>query len=123
MQIAKALLDSPDFIRLGPDAVAGTPPRLRPRGARRGCSSSCERQTFRRLGRKPCGGFTPDLTDAQVHQLVTYAIAGADGLFNRQGDRAGDAGGTCSPLFELHAWAPLRQAGGALRLVSEDGRQ
>jgi hypothetical protein len=24
---------------------------------------------------------TPGLTDAQVHQLATYAIAGADGLF------------------------------------------
>ena len=44
---------------------------------------------------------TPDLTGAQTHQLATYAMAGADGLFI-----ANEIGGDSVDLiasFEMHA--------------------
>ncbi len=59
-------------------------------------------------------GFTPDLTDAQVHQLVTYAIAGADGLFIAK-EIGGDAVDLLA-LFELHAQVLFDTA---LRMLSE----
>ena len=58
-------------------------------------------------------GLTPGLTDAQIHQLVTYAIAGADGLFIAK-EIGGDAVDLIE-LFELHAQALYDTA---LRLIS-----
>jgi hypothetical protein len=63
-------------------------------------------------------GFTPELTDAQIHQLATYAIAGADGLFIAK-EIGGDAVDLLE-LFELHAQALYDTA---LRLISEDAGQ
>src|SRR6478672_1202593 len=63
-QVAKALLDSPDFIRLGLM-------------------------------------LTPELSDADVNQLATYALAGADGLFIAK-EIGGDTVDLVA-LFELHA--------------------
>jgi AcrR family transcriptional regulator len=114
MQIAKALLDSPDFIRLGLMLSLERRP-VEPRA--RAMFLQLRAQTFDDLV-ETMRGFTPDLTDAQVHQLVTYAIAGADGLFIAK-EIGGDAVDLLA-LFELHAWALY---GSALRLVSEDGRQ
>jgi AcrR family transcriptional regulator len=114
MQIAKALLDSPDFIRLGLMLSLERRP-VEPRA--RAMFLQLRAQTFDQLV-ETMRGFTPDLTDAQVHQLVTYAIAGADGLFIAK-EIGGDAVNLLA-LFELHAWALY---GSALRLVSEDGRQ
>jgi hypothetical protein len=48
---------------------------------------------------------------------VTYAIAGADGLFIAK-EIGGDAVDLLA-LFELHAWALYDSA---LRLISQDGR-
>jgi len=114
MQLAKALLDSPDFIRLGLMLSLERRP-VEPRA--RAMFLQLRAQTFGQLV-ETMRGFTPDLTDAQVHQLVTYAIAGADGLFIAQ-EIGGDAVDLLA-LFELHAWALYDSA---LRLVSEDGRQ
>ena len=114
MQLAKALLDSPDFIRLGLMLSLERRP-VEPRA--RAMFLQLRAQTFDQLI-ETMRGFTPELTDAQVHQLVTYAIAGADGLFIAR-EIGGDAVDLLA-LFELHAWALY---GSALRLVSEDGRQ
>jgi AcrR family transcriptional regulator len=114
MQIAKALLDSPDFIRLGLMLSLERRP-VEPRA--RAMFLQLRAQTFDQLV-ETMRGFTPDLTDAQVHQLVTYAIAGADGLFIAK-EIGGDAV-DLPALFELHAWALYDSA---LRLISEDGRQ
>ena len=113
MQIAKALLDSPDFIRLGLMLSLERRP-VEPRA--RAMFLQSRAQTFDQLV-DTMRGFTPDLTDAQVHQLVTYAIAGADGLFIAK-EIGGDAVDLLA-LFELHAWALYNSA---LRLISEDGR-
>jgi AcrR family transcriptional regulator len=114
MQLAKALLDSPDFIRLGLMLSLERRP-VEPRA--RAMFLQLRAQTFGQLV-ETMRGFPPDLTDAQVHQLVTYAIAGADGLFIAK-EIGGDAVDLLA-LFELHAWALYDSA---LRLVSEDGRQ
>ncbi len=114
MQIAKALLDSPDFIRLGLMLSLERRP-VEPRA--RAMFLQLRAQTFDQLV-DTMRAFTPDLTDAQVHQLVTYAIAGADGLFIAK-EIGGDAVDLLA-LFELHAWALYDSA---LRLISEDGRQ
>jgi AcrR family transcriptional regulator len=114
MQIAKALLDSPDFIRLGLMLSLERRP-IEPRA--RAMFLQLRAQTFDQLV-ETMRGFTPDLTDAQVHQLATYAIAGADGLFIAK-EIGGDAVDLLA-LFELHACALYDSA---LRLISEDGRQ
>ncbi len=114
MQLAKALLDSPDFIRLGLMLSLERRP-VEPRA--RAMFLQSRAQTFDQLV-ETMRGFTPELTDAQVHQLVTYAIAGADGLFIAK-EIGGDAVDLLA-LFELHAWALYDSA---LRLISEDGRQ
>jgi AcrR family transcriptional regulator len=111
MQIAKALLDSPDFIRLGLMLSLERRP-VEPRA--RAMFLQSRAQTFEQLV-ITMRGFTPDLTDGQVHQLVTYAIAGADGLFIAK-EIGGDAVDLLA-LFEMHAWALYDSA---LRLVSEN---
>ncbi|MGO9550388.1 TetR/AcrR family transcriptional regulator [Mycobacterium sp.] len=110
MQIAKALLDSPDFIRLGLMLALERRP-VEPRA--RAMFLQARAQTYDQLV-ETMRGFTPELTDAQVHQLVTYAIAGADGLFIAK-EIGGDAVDLIE-LFELHAWALYDTA---LRLISE----
>lgn len=111
MQIAKALLDSPDFIRLGLMLAL----ERRPVEARaRAMFIAARAQTYRTLT-DTLGELTPGLTDAQIHQLVTYAIAGADGLFVAK-EIGGDAVDLLE-LFDLHAHALY---GTAMRLLSED---
>ena len=77
MQVATALLDSPDFIRLGLMLALERRP-VEPRA--RAMFLQARAQTYDGLA-ETIHGFIPELTDAQVHQLATYAIAGADGLF------------------------------------------
>jgi AcrR family transcriptional regulator len=67
MQIANALLDSPDFIRLGLMLSLERRP-VEPRA--RAMFLQSRAQTFDQLV-EAMRGFTPDLTDAQVHQLVS----------------------------------------------------
>jgi len=97
MQIAKALLDSPDFIRLGLMLSLERRP-VEPRA--RAMFLQLRAQTYDQLAEN-MRGFAPELTQAQVHQLVTYAIAGADGLFIAK-EIGGDAV-NLTELFELHA--------------------
>jgi AcrR family transcriptional regulator len=114
MQIAKALLDSPDFIRLGLMLALERRP-VEPRA--RAMFLQARAQTYDELA-KTMRGFTPQLTEAQVHQLVTYAIAGADGLFIAK-ELGGDAVDLLE-LFELHAQALFDTA---LRLISKGAGQ
>lgn len=114
MQIAKALLDSPDFIRLGLMLALERRP-VEPRA--RAMFLQARAQTYGELV-KAVRGLTPGLGDAQIHQLVTYAIAGADGLFIAK-EIGGDAVDLLE-LFELHAQALYDSA---LRLISEGGGQ
>ena len=114
MQIAKALLDSPDFIRLGLMLALERRP-VEPRA--RAMFIQARAQTYYDLA-ETMRGFTPELTDAQIHQLATYAIAGADGLFIAK-EIGGDAVDLLE-LFELHAQALYDTA---LRLISEDAGQ
>jgi AcrR family transcriptional regulator len=98
-QIAKALLDSPDFIRLGLMLAL----ERRPTEARaRTMFITVRAQAFERV-KQNFRDFVPGLTDADVHQLAVYAMAGADGLFI-----AKEIGGDAVDLiaqFELHGRA------------------
>lgn len=98
-QIAKALSDSPDFIRLGLMlALERRPVEARARTMFiqvRTMAFARVKQNFRE--------FVPELTEADVHQLATYAMAGADGLFIAK-EIGGDAVDLVA-LFELHARA------------------
>jgi AcrR family transcriptional regulator len=113
MQIAKALLDSPDFIRLGLMLSLERRP-VEPRA--RAMFLQLRAQTYDQLAEN-MREFAEGLTEAQVHQLVTYAIAGADGLFIAK-EIHGDAVNLIE-LFELHAQALYDTA---LRLISEGGQ-
>jgi hypothetical protein len=114
MQIAKALLDSPDFIRLGLMLALERRP-VEPRA--RAMFLQARAQTYGDLA-ETMRGFMPELTEAQVHQLVTYAIAGADGLFIAK-ELGGDAVDLLE-LFDLHAQALFDTA---LRLISKGAGQ
>jgi AcrR family transcriptional regulator len=114
MQIAKALLDSPDFIRLGLMLALERRP-VEPRA--RAMFLQARAQTYDDLA-ETMRGFMPELTEAQTHQLVTYAIAGADGLFIAK-EIGGDAVDLLE-LFELHAQALFDTA---LRLISKGAGQ
>src|ERR1700743_3945242 len=77
MQLAKALLDSPDFIRLGLMLALERRP-VEPRA----------RSMFLQTRAQTCDqlihtmrGFAPELTGAQIHLLVTYPMAGPDRPF------------------------------------------
>ncbi len=111
MQIAKALLASPDFIRLGLMLAL----ERRPIEARaRAMFIHARTQTAVALT-QTLGELTPGLTETQMRQLVTYAIAGADGLFiaNEVDDDAIDL----IEMFDMHANALYSTA---LRLLSEN---
>jgi AcrR family transcriptional regulator len=99
VQTAKALLDSPDFIRLGLMlALERRPEEPRARTMFLQVRAEALRQLtdiFRDL--------MPDLTDADVRRLATYAMAGADGLFIAK-EIGGDAVDLVA-LFELHGRA------------------
>jgi AcrR family transcriptional regulator len=97
MQIAKALLDSPDFIRLGLMLSLERRP-VEPRAREMFLQT---RELARRQLADAFRDFIPELDDADARTLLTYAMAGADGLFIAKeiaGDSVDFAG-----LFELHA--------------------
>ena len=99
VQTAKALLDSPDFIRLGLMLALERRP-VEPRA--RTVFIQVRGQAFQQL----VGNFRDvmtGLTDAEVQQLATYAMAGADGLFIAK-EIGGDAVDLVA-LFELHGRA------------------
>jgi len=114
MQIAKALLDSRDFIRLGLMLAL----ERRPVEARaRAMFLQARAQAYGQLI-DVIGELTPDLTDAQTHQLATYALAGADGLFIAK-EIGGDAVDLIA-LFEMHARVLYDTA---LRMIAESAEQ
>jgi AcrR family transcriptional regulator len=111
MQIAKALLDSPDFLRLGLMLALERRP-VEPRA--RAMFVAVRDQAFETLA-PAIRELTPGLTDAQVRQLTTYAIAGADGLFIAK-EIGGDSV-DLPTLFGVHASALYDSA---VRMASED---
>jgi AcrR family transcriptional regulator len=111
MQIAKALLDSPDFLRLGLMLALERRP-VEPRA--RAMFVAVRDQAFETLA-PAIRELTPGLTDAQVRQLTTYAIAGADGLFIAK-EIGGDSV-DLPTLFEVHATALYDSA---VRMAAED---
>ncbi|MFC9517495.1 TetR/AcrR family transcriptional regulator [Nocardiaceae bacterium NPDC056970] len=104
MQIAKALLDSPDFMRLGlmlalerrPVEPSARAVFLRVRGEARNHLITAARE------------FAPDLSAESIELLATYAMATADGLFIAK-ELGGDSVDLLA-LFELHAHALLDAA-------------
>ena len=110
VQVAKALMDSSDFLRLGLMLALERRPD-EPRARRMFLQARAQAflqltQTIRQL--------TPELRDGDVNQLATYALAGADGLFI-----AKEIGGDSVDLvaqFELHARAVIDTA---RRLIDE----
>jgi AcrR family transcriptional regulator len=112
MQIAKALLDSPDFIRLGLMLALERRP-VEPQA--RAKFIQVRAQTYNDLT-NTIRELAPALTESQRDQLVTYAIAGADGLFIAK-ELGGDAVDLVG-LFELHARSLYDTA---MRLISEGG--
>jgi AcrR family transcriptional regulator len=110
MQIAKALLDSPDFIRLGLMlALERRPEEARARTMFLQARAEAYGQLIDVIGE-----LTPDLTEAQTHQLATYAMAGADGLFIAK-EIGGDSVDLVD-LFEMHARVLYDTA---LRMITE----
>jgi len=112
MQIAKALLDSPDFIRLGLMLALERRP-VEPQA--RAKFIQVRAQTYDDLT-NTIRELAPELNQAQIDQLVTYAIAGADGLFIAK-ELGGDSVDLVG-LFELHARSLYDTA---MRLISEGG--
>jgi len=103
-QVAKAFLDSPDFIRLGLMLALERRPE-EPRA--RAMFLQARAQAFVQLT-GTFREFVPGLTDAEVNQVATYAMAGADGLFIAK-EIGGDAIDLVA-LFELHANAVVDTA-------------
>jgi AcrR family transcriptional regulator len=96
---AKAVMDSPDFLRLGLMLALERRP-VEPRA--RVKFVQVREQAFDALTRS-LAELAPGLTDAQVRQLATYAIAGADGLFIAK-EIGGDSVDLVA-MFEIHGQA------------------
>lgn len=109
-QIAKALLDSPDFIRLGLMLALERRP-VEPRA--RAMFLQVREQAHTQL-QNTVSALAPELTSADVRQLVTYSMAGADGLFIAK-EIAGDSLDLVA-MFEMHAQAVMAAA---RRLIEE----
>ena len=113
-QTAKALLDSPDFIRLGLMLAL----ERRPVEARaRTMFIQVRARAFDQLVAN-FADVMPELSDADVHRLATYAMAGADGLFIAK-EIGGDAVDLIA-LFEMHGRS-LNDA--ARRIVAENRKR
>ncbi|MCF6388335.1 TetR/AcrR family transcriptional regulator [Mycobacterium sp. MBM] len=112
-QIAKALVDSPDFIRLGLMLALERRP-VEPRA--RAMFVEARDQAFRILSAGILE-LVPGLAQTHVDQIATYAIAGADGLFIAK-EIAGDSVDLVA-LFELHGRALYDMA---VRLAGQDAR-
>ena len=94
---AKAVLDSPDFLRLGLMLALERRP-VEPQARARFLQSRA--QASESLI-EAMTELAPGLTDAQVRLLVNYAIAGADGLFVAK--QLGGDSVDLLELFEMHA--------------------
>lgn len=112
-QLAKGLLDNPDFLRLGLMLALERRP-VEPRARARFLQART--QAAESLT-EALSELAPGLTDAQVRLLVTYSIAGADGLFIAK-ELGGDAVDLLE-LFEVHANAMYDTA---LRMLAENAQ-
>jgi AcrR family transcriptional regulator len=99
VQTANALLDSPDFIRLGLMLALERRPE-EPRA--RTIFIQVRARAYQQLTEN-FRDVMPGLADAEVYQLATYAMAGADGLFIAK-EIGGDTIDLVA-LFELHGRA------------------
>jgi len=113
-QTAKALLDSPDFLRLGLMLALERRPE-EPRA--RTMFIQVRHQAYQQLTDN-FRELMPELSDADVRQLATYTMAGADGLFIAK-EIGGDAIDLVS-LFQLHGRAVHDSA---LRMIAEKGKR
>lgn len=95
--VAKSLLDAPDFLRLGLMLALERRP-AEPRGR---TVFLQVRATTREKIAETVATLFPELDQNAVHALTTYAIAGADGLFVQR-EIDGDAIDLVA-MFELHA--------------------
>ena len=110
-QTAKALLESPDFIRLGLMLALERRP-VEPRA--RTMFLSVRDQAHKEI-LDSIHALAPDLSDAHAHQLATYAMAGADGLFI-----AKEIGGDSVDLPALFAIPGQAIYDAAIRMLAED---
>lgn len=95
--VAKSLVDEPDFLRLGLMLALERRP-AEPRG--RTVFLQVRGTASRRIADVIVSLF-PDLDDDAVHKLSVYAVAGADGLFVQR-EIAGDDIDLVA-MFEMHA--------------------
>ncbi|BBX06835.1 TetR/AcrR family transcriptional regulator [Mycolicibacterium aichiense] len=110
---AKALMESPDFLRLGLMLALERRP-VEPRA--RAMFVKVREEAFDALSGS-LDRLGIGLTGAQIRELATYAIAGADGLFIAK-EIGGDAVDLVS-LFTLHGHALYATA---MRMVDENAR-
>ncbi|MFI1917827.1 TetR/AcrR family transcriptional regulator [Nocardia sp. NPDC020380] len=103
-QIAKSLLDSPDFLRLGLMLALERRPE---EPTARTMFLKVRAQAVARMS-EAIREFAPDLDDQAVHLLVTYGMAAADGLFIAK-ELGGDSV-NLPRLFDLHALLVLDAA-------------
>ncbi|MGD9618363.1 MAG: TetR/AcrR family transcriptional regulator [Mycolicibacterium sp.] len=111
-QVAKALLDAPDFIRLGLMLALERRP-VEPRA--REVFLEVRAEAFRRFAGM-VRGLAPELDEEGVNLITTYAIAGADGLFIAK-EIGGDSVDLIS-LFQLHARVVFEKAAELLHPTS-----
>lgn len=100
-QIATALMKSPDFIRLGLMLTLEQRPE-EPRARARFLAVRAQAYYAVSEGIRDV---IPTLSDDGVHQLATYALAGADGLFIAKA--VGGESVDLVALFEMHARAVI----------------
>jgi AcrR family transcriptional regulator len=96
-QVAKALLDAPDFLRLGLMLALERRP-VEPRA--REMFLQVRADAFRRFS-EIVRDIAPELDDESVQLITTYALAGADGLFIAK-EVGGDSVDLIK-LFDLHS--------------------
>ena len=95
--LAKALLEAPDFLRLGLMLAL----ERRPTEPTARAKFLQVRQVAGQRLAEAIRELTPELSEASVQQLTTYAVAGADGLFIAH-EIGGDEVDLIA-LFKLHA--------------------
>ncbi|MFE1311057.1 TetR family transcriptional regulator [Streptomyces sp. NPDC058755] len=95
--VARSLVDAPDFLRLGLMLALERRP-TEPRGR---TVFLQVRDTSRRKIAEMIETLVPDLDEDSVHTLTTYAVTGADGLFIHR-EISGDSVDLVA-MFELHA--------------------
>lgn len=114
VRTAKAVLDSPDFLRLGLMLALERRP-VEPRA--RAMFVQVRDQALQALTTS-IYEIAPSLSREQVQQLATYAIAGADGLFIAK-EIGGDSVDLL-PLFTMHGQALYDTA---VRMITDNSSQ